>query len=444
MVDSITNDGKVLGVMDTYIKTADNAEHKLIKELQCENESTAEAIKSEKDASSNHAVACKSSRSDDTSDKVNIFGNSSNAHSAHLLPHAPNCASYWFPVVPLVLCTGTTTLTFDFLQACIHGTILIDETRSSDESTAKRLKKTTNVGIKHFSTNRIRLNMQADYFDSYPCVIIVPILSVELVRKWDGQAYNAIVLAGNFTVKNETKVAREITKEVVYREINSSDQTKGDESTYLATNDECAEACALLKEMVLYICKAFHERQDLYNSLESKAKEGKSNSEDKEIAKFDKWLKAINNLHMAPVPVQNAWNNAFKVRKISFSGYKDKSNRAPDPALLLAKSANNWLRRHDIEILPACEDAESCYTTDDSADSVVSIKEDIKSKEEGWLHAGTTKKPKLRIVEVDIHQSKDDVDEPLSDDEWFSAVTSNKRGIKSTIKKESMSYSAQI
>ena len=64
-----------------------------------------------------------SSRSKASSDtNMDIFGASNDAQSAHLLPHATSCASYWFPVVPLVLSTGEELLSWKFLQKCIHGT----------------------------------------------------------------------------------------------------------------------------------------------------------------------------------------------------------------------------------------------------------------------------------------------------------------------------------
>ena len=121
-------------------------------------------------------VASISARSSPSSDYVDIFGcQSYNASSAHLLPHSPICASHWFPIVRFVLFTGEqndalgTDRKWDFLQKCIHGT----------KPKNKIVEEIDYVGIKHFPTNRIRLQGQANVFDKYPCVIIVP-----TVRAW--------------------------------------------------------------------------------------------------------------------------------------------------------------------------------------------------------------------------------------------------------------------
>ena len=77
-------------------------------------------------SSKNGEVAEMSSRNGATAStdglKIDIFGHpSESAHSAHLLPHGPSCSPFWFPVVPWVLSTKKLTLTWNFMQKCIHG-----------------------------------------------------------------------------------------------------------------------------------------------------------------------------------------------------------------------------------------------------------------------------------------------------------------------------------
>ena len=56
-------------------------------------------------------------------------------------------------------------------------------TINSSGSTTPRVKF---VGIKNFTSNRILLNGQEEYFDKYHCVLIVPILDAENVKKLEG------------------------------------------------------------------------------------------------------------------------------------------------------------------------------------------------------------------------------------------------------------------
>jgi hypothetical protein len=102
--------------------------------------------------------------------------------------------------------------------------------------------KLPNVGIKHFPTNRIRLVAQKEYFDNSPCIIIVPILSVDEVKNWKGEAYDALVLAGNW---------KTILAALVYRAIGTA---AGLTENGLADEEQCKEARKSLVEMILCEC----------------------------------------------------------------------------------------------------------------------------------------------------------------------------------------------
>ena len=49
---------------------------------------------------------------------------------------------------------------------------------------AKKTKREAGVGIKHFKFNRIRLFSHQLYLDTYHCLVIVPILTVDGVKNW--------------------------------------------------------------------------------------------------------------------------------------------------------------------------------------------------------------------------------------------------------------------
>ena len=171
----------------------------------------------------------------------------------------------------------------------------------------------------------------------------------------------------------------------------------------LAKKDQCEKACILLEQFIVCVCQSFNDTgtpelpENLVGDLTKKG----------EINEFAMWkaqIDILKNKATAPVPVSNDWNDdTMKVRKVSFADSKEKENPAPDPVLLLAKAASNWLKRHGIEILPVCGD-------DDSSTS-------YSEEESAQRYSHTAKKP--CVVEVNINVNRDDVEEPLSDDEFL-------------------------
>ena len=57
--------------------------------------------------------------------------------------------------------------------------------------------KVPGTGVVHMVPNKIRLNNQTCLLDGkMPNVLIVPIMNLEMAKKWRGEEYNAICLAG--------------------------------------------------------------------------------------------------------------------------------------------------------------------------------------------------------------------------------------------------------
>ena len=91
-------------------------------------------------------------------------------------------------------------------------------------------------------------------------------------------------------------------------------------------------------------------------------------------------------------PNSTAWNEET-----------DKKNPAPDPVLLLAKAASNWLKRHGDALLPVYDTGNDSSHTEYSASYC----------DETEYQTGKN----LCISEISIFRDRDDVDEPLSGDE---------------------------
>jgi hypothetical protein len=79
----------------------------------------------------------------------------------------------------------------------------------------------------------------------------------------------------------------------------------------------------------------------------------------------------------------------MNVRKIHIS------NHSPDPVLLLGRSASNWLKWHNLEILPGYGDDISTCTSDSS--SYESSLSDTESVTQGCLH----EKPRIDEISFD-------------------------------------------
>lgn len=63
--------------------------------------------------------------------------------------------------------------------------------------------------MKHLVLNKIRLKGQREHFDRKPEeIIIIPILTREEVKDWNGGSYSAIVVAGRFVEGPNTDYTR--------------------------------------------------------------------------------------------------------------------------------------------------------------------------------------------------------------------------------------------
>jgi hypothetical protein len=151
-------------------------------------------------------------------------------------------------------------------------------------------------------------------------------LDVESVKRWDGESYDAIFLAGNW----EGNEAASVDAASVYaRTLASMSMMDGERKineNCLASNDKCEIARSLLEKMVVCVCKSFVDKLGHNDGWLSKASCGSM------IAP----LKELNKEKNVLVPITKE-GTTCNVRKISFSHYTDVDNNpAPDPVLLLA------------------------------------------------------------------------------------------------------------
>jgi hypothetical protein len=261
---------------------------------------------------------------------MDIFGFAPDENSfqvAHLIPNGFKAIrSYWF-VVPFLFNTPSAYYdndnniqvnAADDIWTSVQCSRFLNGTCCGHNNNETR--RIDNTGVKHLNINKIGLKGQKDRYDIKPEMIIVPILTPEQMRDWQGGGYSAIVLAGydkglmgvnprlppalhNTAIEYETYLAF------------SDGET--------ATADEVNTATHLLQTMIKAIFMVKHRH----------CPHGIPNDEmyfPHEIV-LPMFLNP-NNLHVAKTVFSNP----------NVAG----QHAAPDPVLLTVKAAVNWSKRH--------------------------------------------------------------------------------------------------
>ena len=237
---------------------------------------------------------------------------------AHLVPASPLHASLYYNVARWVFGLGNDT-SIEAIHKIIHGC-----------KKKKERNRISNVGLKHFSCNKIRLSGQKPFFDDDPCLMIIPTLSIAQILEWDGKGYDAIALIGAKD-KNLRAVAEGVRL-----------TRKGPEA-----NEEDIE---IARVNITAALKA------LAASLKSPPSAGLTDKHLEELRKYEGVLAQIDGNKGVKVPIARNPNEKRPVRKISFvSQNENRGHPAPDPMLLLIKSSINWSKHHNEQLLAAGE-----------------------------------------------------------------------------------------
>jgi hypothetical protein len=266
---------------------------------------------------------------------VDIFGIRESGDIAHLLPASATNASLYDDVAAwtLALPAGTDRLV---LQKCIHGSVSPPGNRI------------TGTGLKHSVFNKIRLDGQAKFHDKLPCIMIVPVMTLDEVKGWNGGGYDALVMAGPY---DETRTR--ITSVCIG--MGEGMLKRGD----IATVEETEVARCMLKQVVCGLAYSLiRERADLTDVQQTAL----------EVLRRDLSIQAPETLGLR---VPNLTNQNLHVRKVTFSGQNDEGHPAPDPLLLTVKAAINWSWRHGQKLLAGGE-----LSDDDEASELSALAEE--------------------------------------------------------------------
>jgi hypothetical protein len=253
---------------------------------------------------------------------IGIFGHPSFGEIAHLIPVCPDHAS---------ICDDVVVNTYEEFwaaeQKVIHGVKLSGEAGH----------RIADTGLKHSQFNKIRLGNQQQMFNDDACVLIVPIMSLEDVRTWNGQGYEAIVLA-EAGLENGCSIAW------VCASIGMSMHPPDIDAT-VAKHEQVDQARLLLEKV---LC-------GLAQSLVSNNRPDSINPQMANLLTKSRNVLLDNNVGVA-VPLKAGNISHLRVRKVIFGPVGDETQHpAPDPLLLAVKAAVNWSKRHGPQLLASGE-----------------------------------------------------------------------------------------
>lgn len=205
-------------------------------------------------------------------------------------------------------------------------------------------RRLPHTGIKHLCSNKIKLNGQDMYFDGKPCLVLVPILSTEETRSWNGTPYSAIAVIGAWEQANLETVAHNLHMTHV--------------SSQVATETELAMATELLRTCLKAIHYAVKSAWDDRRGWPGVDREWLTET------KRDRTERVVSD----DVAIPNGFDRDARVLKITFRGHNGEGSGhlAPDPILLAAKAAVNFARRRDTLLLKAAaEPQEDAFSEGD-------------------------------------------------------------------------------
>jgi hypothetical protein len=283
--------------------------------------------------------------------KHDIFGNMNNASQmAHLIPSVAVQASLYDDVVAWAL-----GLTPEKLASLSNNNNPNRRLSSEDEAIwiAKQkmihgvrpgegYKRISCTGLKHSPYNKIRLMCQTYYLNNRPCVVIVPTLSLDQVKAWNGEGYSAIVMAEAWEGASMASVCSGICMI---------------DFGPLANNEEMELARTLLEQVLCGLAfSLFRDRPFLPEKSAALLSELRSNFS--------------NTAGKVSVPCHvNGGPVVLRVRKVTF-GHEEGQHLPPDPLLLAVRAAVVWSKRNGEQLLPngeEPEDEDSEYEDDDTS-----------------------------------------------------------------------------
>lgn len=244
---------------------------------------------------------------------------------AHLVPAGATKASLYHDIAKWVF--GVPDEDEETVQKLIHG--------------SRRnlgIPRTAHTGLKHFPCNRILLRSQSFFDGDNAGLLIVPILSLDEVKNWNGEGYQAIFMIAPMTRKAFASKSTSITEVASTVGLHLVDP----QPDHYATMDELEASRKLLEQFLLAIGYSLWESLPLttFSTIEQHA------------------LRALQDGSILPDATRRVlvpqWHDRadieLRVWKVDL-GLGEDFHPAPDPMLLTVKAANVWSTFHDQKLV---------------------------------------------------------------------------------------------
>jgi hypothetical protein len=242
------------------------------------------------------------------------------------------------------------------------------------------------TGIKHFATNRIRLPGQRYFLEAAPCVLVVPVLSLEQAKDWNGEGYRAVVVVGPWGCNSVKDVCRAIAMQKKKEPFAGPGEVEI--ARHLLERVVRGLACSLLQRFPDAVAGRLNAAQKAaLDELRAKLR-GRGLVVPKASGGGGGGRRAARCCEPPP-----------RVRMVEFGSASSSSpppsatglHPAPDPLLLAVRAAVNWSARHGQRLLPAAA-AEHKDDTDDELDRLAEEEflewreEEQERQERQWRH----------------------------------------------------------
>ena len=256
---------------------------------------------------------------------------------AHLVPDSHAFASLYYHVAIWVFGGNSPNYEPKVVQKLIHG---------SKPGNGDRVART---GLKHMVCNKIRLAGHGEHFDRNPRVLIVPVLSLQQAKEWNGQGYDAIVMISDGIPDNADQ---SVDLQYVAADLHFLDLGA------VASPSETELARELLTATVKGLAFSFVEGT---NEEEQPWVKELSEESRKELKNLRDASSLFPGKNLILIPKEQ--NGPLKpVRKITFSPALDSledGHPAPDPLLLAVRAGLNWSAFHEQRLMPRRQDDDS-------------------------------------------------------------------------------------
>jgi len=112
-----------------------------------------------------------------------FFASRPSADVAHLVPASKVNALMWFHVVSWILGLRNDSYSYSKVAKAILGVCVPVSQSQAGSRRGKRQKtrprRETSTGIKHLPLNKICLMQQAKFYDTRPCVLMIPVMTLQ-------------------------------------------------------------------------------------------------------------------------------------------------------------------------------------------------------------------------------------------------------------------------